>query len=252
MDKNTPRGFDCKDGGARGAGNMMRILLCCEGSTDQGRKEYIDGEYVQVDGVMQVLIEKVSGNRALVFVVRTRQEIKKYGKLRRRFAGKQAITSLRLHIAAKQEGCTHIAYHRDEDNNGFAEMYAQLQGYFTEAKAQQVKCLAIVPKPMTESWLLADKNAYRAIFEKEPSQPALPSKPEELWGKKGTDNHPKKYLERVLTQYQYHGSLPEIYTAIAKASDTEIVKERCPISFGQFCADMQGFLPKQNIHENLC
>jgi hypothetical protein len=24
---------------------MMRILLCCEGSGDQGRKEFVDGDY---------------------------------------------------------------------------------------------------------------------------------------------------------------------------------------------------------------
>jgi hypothetical protein len=53
-------------------------------------------------------------------------DIKNAVKLRKRFYEKQETTSLKLVALAKQENCTHIAYHRDEDNNGFEAMYHKI------------------------------------------------------------------------------------------------------------------------------
>jgi hypothetical protein len=218
---------------------MIRILLCCEGPTDQGRKGYFDGGYINSSGVMQILIQKTSSGINLEFVVKTRQDIKAI-RNKKKYLNKQEQTSIRLAWLAKRESCAHIAYHRDEDNKGFKEMYEQVQGYFVDAKKKEINCLAIVPMHMTESWLLADKDA----FPNKPINPELPVKPEETWGNKGANTHPKKYLERVLTQFpQYKNQiLSEVYAELAANSNIAVLRQRCPESFGQFYNDMQSFI----------
>lgn len=222
---------------------MIRFLLCSEGPTDQGNIIYVDGEYINPDGVMQILIKKTAGRNDIDFIIKTRKEIRAVSA-KKKYIGKREMTSIRLALIAKNKNCTHIAYHRDEDNKGLKEMYEQVQGYFEDAKKKGINCLAIVPIHMTESWLLADKNAFPA----EPVKPALPSKPEETWGNKGTDTHPKKYLERVLAQFpQYKKqALSGVYAQIAKNSDVEVLRQHCPESFGKkFYSDMQSFIPQE-------
>jgi hypothetical protein len=223
---------------------MIAVMLCCEGPKDQGKKEYLDGEYIQREGVMQALIKKISACGDLTFVVKRRQDLKAIA-IRKTYLSKQRITSLRLAILAQKEKCTHIAYHRDEDNNGLDEMYNQIKGYFIDAESHNIVCLAIVPKHMTESWLLSDEIAFEQVFGKKPVSPALPSKPEETWGNKGTDNHPKKYLERVLRQYHIEGNA-DIYAKIAEHSDIDVLRRRCPESFDdKFYTDTQAFLTSE-------
>jgi hypothetical protein len=220
---------------------MIRILLCGEGPTDQGRKDFIDSEYVNSDGVLQILIKKVSKIDNLTFVTKTRQELKNTVKFHKRYYSKQEANSRKILIAANKENCTHIAYHRDEDNKGLKEIHQQAQGYFEDAKKKGINCIAIIPMHMTESWLLADKNAFPTA----PKNPALPAKPKETWGNKGTDSHPKKYLERILAQFpQYKNrTLSDVYAEIAENSDIEILRQRCPESFDRkFCSDMQSFI----------
>jgi hypothetical protein len=222
---------------------MIRILLCSEGPTDQGSIIYVDGEYITPDGVMQVLIKNTAGRNDIDFIVKTRKEVRAVSA-KKKYIGKREMTSIRLALLAKTNGCNHIAYHRDEDNNGLQEMYQQVQGYFEDAKRKGINCIAIVPMHMTESWLLADINAFPA----EPANPELPPKPEKTWGNKGTDTHPKKYLERVLAQFpQYKKQvLSEVYAEIADNSNIEILRQRCPESFGKyFYSDMQSFIPQE-------
>ena len=47
---------------------MIKVLLCCEGAADRGRELYVDKEYINVDGVMQNFINKISKRNDLVFV----------------------------------------------------------------------------------------------------------------------------------------------------------------------------------------
>jgi hypothetical protein len=220
---------------------MITILLCGEGPNDQGGKEYVDGEYVQCDGAMQILIRNASGRSDLSFIVKRRQDLKAVS-VRKKYLNKQRMTSLRLAIMARQEKCTHIAYHRDEDNKGLDEMYNQIKECFREAEAHNMLCLAIVPQHMTESWLLSDETAFEQVFGKKPEAPVLPSKPENIWGHKGTDTHPKKYLEQVLEQYHAKGS-PECYAEIAEHSDINVLRRCCPESFdNKFYKDVRIFI----------
>ena len=131
-----------------------------------------------------------------------------------------------------------ISYHQDADRK-YGDVYKNITSEFAGLKDTGFNCLAIVPKEMIEAWLLADKNPYPH----EPKKPLLPAKPEELWGRKDSKNHPKKYLENVLKQFHQTPSA-DIFSWIIEKSDLEIIKARCPKSFGQFYADLQTFITK--------
>jgi hypothetical protein len=221
---------------------MIKILLICEGPGDQGRKEFIDGEYIDCDGVMQNLIRKASKNEALVFITKRRQDIRKYVLLDGKYR-KHPTVSRKLAQLAKVSNCTHIAYHQDEDNKGLEEIYHQVEGYFPAAKERGISCLAIVPQHMTENWLLTDAGAFEKVFFEKPANPPLPSDPEQLWGNKYTDNHPKQYIKKILKQYRISVS-SAIFTEIAKHSDIEVLRKKCKESFDRkFYRDVQGFIP---------
>ncbi|GHT86962.1 hypothetical protein FACS1894137_13310 [Spirochaetia bacterium] len=222
---------------------MKRILLCCEGTADQGGKTYADGEYINADGVMQVFMRRVSGSNDLAFAVKTRQDLKSI-RITKKYLCKEGITSLRLALLVKQEKCTHLAYHRDEDKKDFNEMYTQVHNYFTDVKKSGIACLAIVPMRMTESWLLADETAFEKLFSGKPNSPVLPKNPEKTWGESNDDTRPKKYLKNVLAQYHEQPS-SELYVQIAEEINIDVLRRKCPISFDQhFYTDMQMFIPK--------
>jgi hypothetical protein len=143
-----------------------------------------------------------------------------------------------LAFLALQKGCKNIAYHQDADSD-IDRRYNSIREVFKHIEKGGIKCLAIVPKETIESWLLADENAYLDI----PKNPALPGKPEELWGDSHnpSSNHPKCYLFRVLEQFHLENDR-DTYAQIAENSDIETLKRRCPDSFGQFHTDMQTFI----------
>jgi hypothetical protein len=121
-------------------------------------------------------------------------------------------------------------------------VYKGVKDAFKDIVAQNFKCLAIVPKEMTESWLLYDPNAYPQI----PSNPALPTRPEELWGEKHNPNskYPKNYMKKILSQFPEFDSINEAesYTKIAKKTNIQVILHRNSKSFKQFYDDMQEFI----------
>jgi len=98
---------------------MIRILLCTEGVTDQGREEYRDGAYIHNDGVLQVFIRKLAPRVTLDFTVKSRSDIKRFALIPspRKYTPKEQIKAKKIAAMAMHENCRHIAYHRDEDNN---------------------------------------------------------------------------------------------------------------------------------------
>jgi len=144
-------------------------------------------------------------------------------------------------MIAKKTKCRHIAYHQDADGR-YDDVYSRIYECFSEIIKHDYHCLAIVPKEMIESWLLADGNAFSPPVK----QADLPKKPEEIWGAKEdpTGNRPKYYLERVLIGIGQQANR-ETYADIARNMSIDILLKRCPKSFGQFHADIQTFLPAE-------
>jgi hypothetical protein len=152
----------------------------------------------------------------------------------------------KLLIQAVLNECNHIAYHQDAGHQGFRIVYNGINEDFEKGMSSEIigmKHLAIVPKEMTESWLLADERAYPAI----PASPRLPTKPEDIWGDKHDfeSNYPYNYFKRVLTQFGLDDNR-DTYTAVAEKSDIEVLKAKCRVSFGQFYTDMQSFIAEEN------
>ena len=217
---------------------MTRTLLCCEGYNDQGHMDFSNGQWEEVEGVVQALIKITEPSQDFDFVTKSRKDIHNF-RLQRKVISRNKAQALRLAGLAQKEDCRYIVYHRDEDNRGFEEIYGQVEELFSVAREHGYRCLAVIPMHMTESWLLADENAFQKAFSRKPTDPVLPKKPEETWGYKGDDEHPKKYIERVLKHF-HKRPCTEIYVEIAKNCDVDVLKRKCPIGFGAFHKDISG------------
>ncbi|GBU27236.1 hypothetical protein R84B8_00763 [Treponema sp. R8-4-B8] len=206
----------------------MIIYLCCEGVTD----------YAAIPSLMK----KAAGN-----VEMDVHWIKK-SDLKRTIIHRKKNVSISVHrkrikalaLTAEKNNVHFIAYHNDADKK-YSEIYSEIKSEFDELKKFQ--CVAIVPKEMIESWLLSDESAYPAI----PETPKLPSKPEEIWGQKDdkNSNHPYNYFVKVLTQFKLSDNR-DTYSLIAENTNIEVLKQRCPLSFGQFYADIRNFIETAN------
>lgn len=110
--------------------------------------------------------------------------------------------------------------------------------------AYQVKCTAMIPMRMLENWLLADAEAFRTAFGSKPSRPALPNRPEFIWGDEQDrqSDHPKNYLQRVLNQYGKE-STTENFILIAEASQVATLKSQCSNSFAPFAERLEILFP---------
>ena len=203
----------------------MTIFLHCEGITDF---VVIPLLIKNACNMPNVNIQWIKRNELNNFRIHPKQgdRITKHYKL---------ITAL-TGIALKNE-CKNIAYHQDADGN-YSEVYEAITSRFQSLKEGGFHCLCIVPKETIESWLLADEKAYPSI----PDKPKLPSKPEELWGRRRdkNSNHPYNYFVRVLDQFRLPDNR-DTYTQIAKKTSIEVLKFRCHESFGQFYRDLQEF-----------
>jgi hypothetical protein len=215
----------------------MKVFVCCEGPTDIGP--------------ITAFIKKCSTNPLVKVKCETHKSIrskKLYAKKLSKYLSPdpdkfdRIAYIKKLYALAMIEGSSFIAYHQDTGYQNFKCVYDGIKKNFEDAISDDgMHCLAIVPKEMIESWLLADEKAYTPVSGKL----RLPPYPEDLWGDKSvlSSDYPKNYFMRVLSQCGMKDNR-DTYTEIAKKCNVETLKTRCPESFGQFAADMQTFIPK--------
>jgi hypothetical protein len=215
----------------------MKIFVCCEGVSDVGPLTYF--------------IKNTSGKVSLEVICETHSSIKsKKVRIYSKKLGKvyndvekfdRAAYIKKLYALAAIEDCVHIAYHQDSGRQGFRNVYNGVMSDFRANVPEKIKILAIVPKEMTESWLLSDEKSYPFI----PDNPKLPASPEECWGDKNdtNSNYPKNLFKRVLKQFNLEPTR-DVYAGIAEKINIETLKIRCRESFGQFYTDMQTFLDR--------
>ena len=122
----------------------------------------------------------------------------------------------------------------------FRKIQAEVIAGFSAVENSSWKGVAMIAMKMIECWLMADASAYRKSFGKLPDQCPLPSKPELIWGEKsdGGSDYPKYYIGRVLQQYHLEPDR-DIFNEIAENMILSVLREKCPISFGQFWEDFQ-------------
>jgi hypothetical protein len=203
----------------------MTVYLHCEGLTDYA--------------VIPLLMRKVSDIPDMDVQWIKRDVLRKITTHRKSGIGISKPYKLikALAVFSYLNNSKYIAYHQDADKK-YHEVYDAINSEFQGLKEKiGFHCLAIVPKEMIESWLLADENAYPLVQKNQ----KLPSKPEDLWGKPDDPNHPYKYLIRVLSQFNLSDNR-DTYAQIAENTNIDVIKHRCQVSFGQFYKDMQLFV----------
>jgi len=208
----------------------MKIIVCCEGSTDASP--------------LTVLIKKCS-HIDIEIDCRTREDLRKIkvlntGFLRNITKKNDQITRVlsirKLNYLVITSECRHVAFHQDSDNQEFRKIYNDIHNDFNKVLPPETKCLAIVPKKMTESWLLADVKAINSLGNKGKLVDQSPN-PEDL-------SDAKTYLRRNLEEIGAESN-SATYTKIAENINITVLKTRCPESFGQFYTDMQTFITQE-------
>jgi hypothetical protein len=200
----------------------MTVYLYCEGNTD----------YASLPPIMHKFDETLNIKRI------SKTDAKKIALRKSGFKITGAYKMIHsLAAIARRDGCKHIVYHQDADRD-YDNRYKTIEETFQPMRNSGMKCLAIVPKEMTESWLLADRKAFTGLDTTE----KFPSEPEELWGDKNNPqgSHPKRLFEWLTGQCNME--LDTAYAHIAVNADVEVLRKQCPRSFGQFWVDMQGFV----------
>jgi hypothetical protein len=152
-----------------------------------------------------------------------------------------AVKAERLAKLARREGCQVAICYIDCDRNDFEVLYKDVCLGFDKSNTNIVG-IPMLPKPMIESWLMGDSNAYLSVFGRLPSNPPLPIRPEELRGNKSdpTSNYAKNYLSRVLSQYPPHQEGWSF--EIAQNSNPDTLCYTCPTSYGRFLQDVLCYL----------
>ena len=202
----------------------MIVYLHCEGVTDYA--------------VMSILIKKASNIPYIDIQWIKRDELNNFRLHRKKGAYLNShyryVTAL-AGISLKN-GIKYIAYHQDADGK-YSEVYDAITTRFQLLKENDFHCLAIVPKEMTESWLLADVKAINSLGDGSKNINQSPT-PESI-------NDPKTYLKQNLAEIGVESN-SITYAQIAENADIDVIKTRCPESFGQFCTDMQSFIIQEN------
>ena len=208
---------------------MIDVVLCYEGVTDFEP--------------LCILMKKAADPIELSVTPKTRGELKKdIWLLKKRTGIHPRITSVdRFVMAAVKYGYTHIAYHMDADHD-YQARYKDIADRLAPLQ-DKIHGLAVVPKEMIESWLMADTQAFAALYKKAPVRPELPKAPENLWGeeKNPDSNFPKNVMKRVLKQYHAEPNR-QVFADIAGFSDISTLRAQCPLSFERFYQDMQMFI----------
>ena len=221
----------------------MKIMVCCEGQTDIGPitefiKNTLPSLDLEIDCRTHIELQKI---RLL------KSELPKGFKKESKRLNRIAYIRRLWHEANKaNSNC--LGYHQDLDHRDINQTHQDIHSEFNEILPSFVKRIAIIPKETIESWLLSDVTAINSLGDGSVFIDQSPN-PEDLWGdpKDKNSNHPKSYLIRNLEKLnvEYNSdTIPNKYTQIAEKTDPNILKRRCPISFGQFHTDIQTFIPK--------
>ena len=206
----------------------MKIIVCCEGPNDVGP--------------IICFLKRCVNTKKIDVECETHKSIKNT-KIYHNIKNNRVGMIKKLYALALIKDSNHIGYHQDTDDNEFIDVYDAIKNVFGLVVSKKIKWMPIVPQKTMESWLLSDKKAYQNITRK----PSLPSAPEEIWGsfRDPNGNHPKKYFMRIFAQNNILLNR-KTYTQIAENTNIEVLKSRCPKSFGQFYTDVQSFIKEDS------
>lgn len=236
-----------------------QVAVTGEGPTDYGCRIFDkrSGQYQWQWGPVIEILEKcrkaAENETEVEWVPVEKEEIKKIKLLRteKNLKGR-AIPARKFRNYCQANQIQYGIFYTDADrgeDSGKEENKAEkhFSMVYSEAKSglkadtSEGRFLPMIPLKMIENWLLADEYAYKMEYGQIPSKPSLPRQPEFIWGKKEDpeSDYPKNYLSRVLAEVSKNTdqNSREVFCRLAQWIRTEILRERCPLSFKPFYQD---------------
>jgi hypothetical protein len=226
---------------------VARILLCGEGPHDIGQHDWMPTErrHIHYDGWLQCIIRQVGFDDDELSTKR-RNEIILLPRDQRRhrpLPPGHGAKALAAKLIAKIEGYDIVIFMVDADSNdprSWKETRSQIIAGF--AKIDGVCAIACVPMSASESWLLADEDAWLGLGLLDTT--LLPTSPESIWGRRNDSNgnHPHSFFARVCEHAGVSDSR-ETRAVIAENSSVRRIDEKCPVSFRSFAKDLDVLRP---------
>ena len=215
---------------------MLRVLVCGEGKHDIG-KSSDGGSGAQENGWLQILLQRLMTVKIEMVAIK-RDELVLQRKKFRPLPSGHGQKALASKLRAKSEGYDVVVFMADADTkklNEWRKKRADILAGF--CRVDGVGHASCVPMSASESWLLADAQAWNKLGLG--TQAALPKQPEKIWGKR-TDtesNHPHQYFRRICVEAGVSDSR-ETRVQLAKLLNCKTVQETCPNSFVAFVNDI--------------
>lgn len=192
---------------------------------------------------MHVICKRFLGTRDdLRLEVRRRSDIQILAGDRRKYQplpNGHGAKALAARLAAGKDGFNAVVYMADADTNDVAvwcQKYADILDGFSRVQ-NGVAAIACVPMSASESWFLADADAWKDLGLTNPV--ILPSHPEAIWGARDdpNGNHPHRLFKRVCVAADQPDSR-ETRCELAMKTDLSLLGRKCQRSFGEFVKDM--------------
>ena len=238
------------------------FLITGEGVTDFGWKE--NSTRLWHGGPVTYLINKCAeqAEYQIEFDFVERQDVDRIrlGRSLKELKGK-SIPARKFQIYMKQNQYKQGIYYCDADrepgkNNSEKQAVRRFEDVYEEVDTganpdpNHREIIPMVALHMIESWLLADLKAFENVYGKRAVERAgisLPHKPEVIWGDKRNpqSDYPKNFLKRICEQLSKFNKISfdkGLYVSLAENTDVNLLKEKCPVSFGRFAEDLREFL----------
>jgi hypothetical protein len=223
----------------------MKVLVVGEGPHDMGCSEWSDskGEYDRLPGWLHVILEKLCGQGLTIEAIDRKQlasPSKKHQPLPDRHGGK----ALAARLKAKTDECNLVVFMADtdsKDDRDWREHYDCIRDGFSRI-AGGPPAVACLPKSASESWLLADADAWRELGLTALNE--LPKEPEKLSGKRNDPkgDHPHQIFTRICDMAKVADSR-ETRVEIFRHSKPDTLRQKCPVSFAAFHQDLAAAVP---------
>ncbi len=220
-------------------------MICAEGKGDIGVADEWCGRtkgYVTLDGWLQPLIRSIKGPD-VEMIVRRRSDLTILPKDAKGLLpmppghGAKALIAMRAAVLGSYDAVVFMVDADTTDIGRWKEIERQIFDGFSRV-ANAVVGIACIPMSTSESWLLADIKAWTTLTGA--SGLPLPSKPEEIWGKRDDPkaNHPHQLFARICVQAG-QGDDHSTRRYIAELMDAEAICRACPISFVPFYTSLK-------------
>ena len=220
---------------------MIKVLVCGEGRHDVGesKRPYREDRTTDEDGWLQAFLRRLIPGQT-TFKVVPRRELVLQRRQQRQYQplpqghGKKALL---CKIRAKAGGYDLVVFMADADSTkrlDWRRTHSDISDGFDRLPGPNgIPC---VPMSASESWLLADGQAWQGIGLTKLN--LLPRKPEKIWGAPNDHkgNHPHQVFRRVCDAAGVQDS-QAIRVRLAHSSNLETLRSACPTSFVAFVGD---------------